>query len=192
MNDADRFRLLHGPYAAPRCRVGKRLVCEARGAVAVCGMSAGRIPWPVGKRGRAKALVVFGDLARAVRTESNQAVCHWWGVTPQTVSGWRRLLGVPRATEGTTRLYRDYTPERLPRHVQERALAKANSPEANAKKGAAWKGKPRPPHVKKLLDRSGSKHTAEARAKMREAQRPRREKTMRGQNSVMDAGPRSG
>jgi len=22
MNDADRFKLLHGPYAMPRCRVG--------------------------------------------------------------------------------------------------------------------------------------------------------------------------
>src|SRR4051812_23905409 len=101
MNDADRFRLLNGPYAAPRCRPGKRLTCEVRGAVTVCGLSDGPIPWPVGKRGRAKALVVFAGLARAVRTESNLAVCHWWGVTAQTVSKWRRLLDVPRATEGT-------------------------------------------------------------------------------------------
>ena len=27
MNDADRFKLLYGPYRAPRCRVGGRLRC---------------------------------------------------------------------------------------------------------------------------------------------------------------------
>jgi hypothetical protein len=179
LTDDDRYRLLHGPYAAPRCRPGKRLMCGVRGAVIVCGLSAGRIPWPVGKRGRAKALIVFGGLARAVRTESNQAVCHWWGVTPQTVSRWRRLLGVPRANEGTDRLYRDYAPERLPPEVQERARARANSPEANAKKGTAWKGKPRPPHVRALLDRTGKRHTDAARAKMRAEHRRRRQLVMK-------------
>ena len=31
MTDADRFQLLHGPYAPPRCRVGKPLFGEPKG-----------------------------------------------------------------------------------------------------------------------------------------------------------------
>jgi hypothetical protein len=33
MNDADRFKLLFGPYKAPRFRVGHVLHCEVRGEV---------------------------------------------------------------------------------------------------------------------------------------------------------------
>jgi hypothetical protein len=83
MNDPDRFKLL-GTYRTPRVRVGRVLTCEARDCdVIVIGYSSGRIPWPVGRRPRqaAKALVVYGRLARAVRCESNQAVCYWFGVT---------------------------------------------------------------------------------------------------------------
>jgi hypothetical protein len=48
--------------------------------VIVCGLSAGRIPWPVGKRAvkgpraRARAIVLCGALADAVRRESARAV----------------------------------------------------------------------------------------------------------------------
>ena len=59
--------LLFGPYRAPKCRRGSRLFCEARGDVVVHRMTDARIPWPVGKRGRALSPVVCGDLARAVR-----------------------------------------------------------------------------------------------------------------------------
>jgi hypothetical protein len=34
------------------------------------------IPWPIGKRGRGRSLVVFKGLAKAIRRESNQAICH--------------------------------------------------------------------------------------------------------------------
>jgi hypothetical protein len=63
-----------------------------------------RIPWPVGKALRAKSLVIFGALERAIRRESNTAVCHWWGVTPQTVTKWRKALGVGPVIAGTRRL----------------------------------------------------------------------------------------
>ncbi len=168
MEDADRFRLVHGPYRPPAARPGDVLLCEVRGEVVVCGLTAGRIPWPAGKRGRAKALVVCGGLAEAVRRESNLAVCHWWGVTPQTVSKWRTALGVGQVNEGTARLYRDYAPERLPPEVRHRALARANSPEANAKKSAAKAGVPRPEPVREKLRRArlGMKLSAETRARM--------------------------
>src|SRR3954447_10035285 len=102
MTEATRLRF--GPYRPPRCRDGRPLTCEVRGEVVVCGMTDARIPWPVGKRGRARSLVVCGGLAEAVRRESNAAVCRWWGVTPQTVSKWRKALGVGPVTEGTRRL----------------------------------------------------------------------------------------
>ena len=104
MHDADRYKLL-GTYRTPRVRVV--LSCEARDCdVIVTGYSDARIPWPLGRqRGRsARALVVYGGLAEAVRRESNVAVCHWFGITPQTVSKWRKALGVEPANPGTHRL----------------------------------------------------------------------------------------
>src|SRR4051812_43075632 len=100
----DKTRLLFGPYATPVAPRRAVVPCEVRGEVVVVGLTDGRIPWPVGKRGRAKALVVFGGLARAVRTESATAVCHWWGVTAQTVTKWRKALGVPVLNDGSRRL----------------------------------------------------------------------------------------
>jgi hypothetical protein len=71
----------------------------------VVRVSDARIPWPVGKRhpGSDLAPVVYAGLAEAARRESNAAVRHWWGVTPQTVSKWRKRLGVGRYTDGTRR-----------------------------------------------------------------------------------------
>lgn len=99
--------LLHGPYTTLCVRIGQTLVDEVRGIdVVVVGLTDARIGWPIGKAkgGRTKAPIVCGDLERAVRLESNLAVCYWFGITPQTVSKWRKLLGVPRMTEGTKKL----------------------------------------------------------------------------------------
>ena len=145
MNDADRFKLLHGPFRSPRCRIGGKLFCEVRGWVPVRAMSDGRIVWPMTirtKGGGKPFLIVCGDLVKAIRRESAIAICHWWGVTAQTVTVWRKALGVEQYNEGTRRLSRDWTPERLPPEVQERARTKANSPDANAKKAAWHKGRP--------------------------------------------------
>jgi hypothetical protein len=90
MHAADRFRLL-GNYRTPRFRYGKAVWCAVRGEVEVVGLHDAPIPWPVGKRGRAKSLVVFKDLARAVRRESEVAVAHHWGWTSRrSGSGARR------------------------------------------------------------------------------------------------------
>ena len=104
MDDAERFRLL-GKYRTPRFRLGRVVMCEVRGEVVITGMTDARIPWPLGLPGRGRhSLIVYKDLAKAIRRESNQAVAHWWGVDPQTVSKWRRILSVQRVTEGTGRL----------------------------------------------------------------------------------------
>jgi hypothetical protein len=108
MNDADRFRLL-GPYRTPRFRIGQRVRCLVRGEVIITGISDAPIGWPIAKGGRgARSLVVYKGLTRAIRRESNQAVARWWGVDEQTVSKWWRLLSVPRATAGTSRLHHTY------------------------------------------------------------------------------------
>ena len=163
MTDADRFRLL-GTYHTPRVRVGRVLTCEARGCdVIVTGYSAGRIPWPVGHpraRGGRPGLVVCGGLARAVRRESNQAMCHWFGVGYANMARWRDALGVAGLTAGSARL---------------RAAA-ALDPERREKIAAARIGKPRPAHVIEAMrnGRTGKPHTDEARAKMRAAHARRR------------------
>ena len=78
----------------------------------------------------------------------------------------RKALGVPQINEGTRRLYIAYTPERLPPEVQERARAKANAPEANAKKAAAKIGKPVIAKVLAELAKGRSRtNTVEARRK---------------------------
>src|SRR5262245_35251072 len=81
MTESDRFKLLRGPYKTPRFRYGQSVFCEHRGYVAIAGLRDLPIPWPtcrVGKRSR--ALILFADLARAVRRESAQAVALAWGV----------------------------------------------------------------------------------------------------------------
>src|SRR5262249_18747199 len=101
MRDTERYQLLYGPYRPPRCRVGTWLRCAVRGAVKVCGMSDGRIPWPVArvKRGR-PFLIVCGGLVRAIRREAEIAVAYWWGVGLWTAWQWRQALGVPATNEG--------------------------------------------------------------------------------------------
>jgi hypothetical protein len=53
-------------------------------------------------------LLVCEELARAVRTESAAAVQYWWGVSGNTVTLWRKILGVEgrEGTEGSRRLCR--------------------------------------------------------------------------------------
>src|SRR5262249_19146465 len=94
MTDDDRFRLLFGPYVAPAFRYDDIVFCEVRGEVTIVGLSSGRIPWPIGKRGRSKSFAVYGGLADAIRREAAIAVCYWFGMTPQTVTKYRKALGV--------------------------------------------------------------------------------------------------
>jgi hypothetical protein len=179
MHDADRFRLIAGPYRMPRYRIGRLLRCTIRGEVRVDAISAGRIAWPQTRVGRPDrkgagmlSMIVCGDLERAVRCESNQAVAYWWGVNVNTVSLWRKALGVGRATEGSSRLHRETLAELLDGGAREKLQASLRSPERAGKIGDAQRRRTRPAAtVEKMRQaRRGIRHTAEAREKMRQAQ----------------------
>jgi hypothetical protein len=175
VNDADRFRLLFGPYQTPRFRYGKKVLCEVRGEVVIAGLSEGPILWPLGKKGRATALVVYRGLSRAVRQESEQAVAYWWGISLSTVWKWRKALGVGATTEGTSRLRRDYFGEPWAQEAKRKARAKARDPERREKIAAPRRGKPRPHAVVEAVRQAhlGTHHSEETRRKMSEAHQRR-------------------
>jgi hypothetical protein len=178
MTDDEHFRLLFGPYAAPVFKDGDDGFCQVRGEVILCGMTAARIPWPVGKKkqrgARARAIVVCGALADAVRQGAAQAVAFWWGVTAQTVTRWRKALGVGPTNEGMSRLRHDYFEEPWALAARDKAHAKARDPGRRAKIAAAKRGKSRPAHVGAAMAAAhrGTRHSA-ARRNMSAAQRRR-------------------
>ena len=67
----------------------------------------GLIPWPTGKvPGNINpSMIVCRDLLKAIRKEASVAVICWWGVSEPTAKKWRKLLGVPRRTPGTIKVY---------------------------------------------------------------------------------------
>jgi hypothetical protein len=149
---------------------------EARGFVRILGISTGRIAWPIGTRGgRGRSLVVYEGLARAVRSESNQAVCHLWGVTPQTVTKWRKLLGVGPVNPGTSHIRRLHFLEPWGHAARAKSRAKNGDPARCAKIAASKRGKPRPRHVIEAMiaGRLAKPVSAETRRRMSEACRRR-------------------
>jgi hypothetical protein len=91
------LRLL-GSYATPAYHIGQRVVCALRGEVEVVGLSDAPVRWPIGRkppRGK-RFLIVCAGLVEAVKRESAQAVCFWWGVGRDTIWRWRKALGVAR------------------------------------------------------------------------------------------------
>ncbi|MBC7855452.1 MAG: hypothetical protein IAF94_18645 [Pirellulaceae bacterium] len=135
MRLSDRVHLHFGPYSPPRFKVGQEVQCAIRGKVTIYGVSKGRIPWPLHRTAIRPSLVLYADLANAVRKESRVAVAHWWGVSQSTVKPWRLALGVPTFTPGALKL---------------RAPLYAN-PKRGAKIAAAKRGKPRPPEVREKI-----------------------------------------
>ncbi len=139
MRDTDRYKLHHGSYVPPRCRVGG----EYRGREVVSGgISDAPIQWPYRKSVGRPSYIVCGDLIRAVQTEAEIAVAHHWGVSPATVENWRRALDVPRMTEGTRRLAVAYTPEKLTDEVHVQARAGMERSEVRVKIRESRVGKP--------------------------------------------------
>jgi hypothetical protein len=162
MNQADRVRLLHGPYLPPVCRRGDLLFCEIRGTVKVGGYSTAPIPWPrLLKTGR-PALILCGDLVRAVKIESELAVAHHWGVGVTTVWAWRKTLGVGRITEGTERLYRDYKPDKFTDDRTAAGRESARKPESIGKMRSAKIGKPMHPTTAAALLKAASRNKRKA------------------------------
>jgi hypothetical protein len=160
-------------YRTPSFHYGQRVECLARGEVTIVGITAAPVPWPIGKTYRARSLVLYRDLARAVRQEANQDVARLFGVTGQTVTKWRKALGVPANNRGTLRR-RVAAGKRNDKAL--RAMhAKARDPVRRAKIAAARRGKARPRKVIEALRRAnlGRKLSAEQRAKISAAHKRR-------------------
>lgn len=116
--------LIAGPYQAPAAEIGASLVCKRFGRQTVAGYTAAPIPWPyAAKQGGKPPLILCGDLVRAVKTETVQAVAWHWGVTRWTVHHWRQVLGTGRFTEGTRRRYRELAPSKLTPELCRKAQA---------------------------------------------------------------------
>ena len=134
--------------------------------------------WPIGRRPRlgAKSLIIFGDLAKAVKQESCLAVAHWFGVSTQTVTVWRRNLGVPAVNPGTRALKSDYFFEPWAMKAKKKSWAKGQDPERCAKIAASSVGKKRPPHVIEAMriGRTGKPHSTATRKKMSISQQANR------------------
>jgi hypothetical protein len=161
MNDYDRYKLLYGPCRSPRGR---------RGWVPVRRISTGRIPWPQTLVRNNPTFILAGDLVKAICRESATAICYWWGVTPQTVSVWRKAPDVGRAMEGSSRLWQLNVAEVMTPDVRWRAAAGAATPEACAKKSAALRGKPASSNaVAALVARNKLPRTPEHRRRIGEA-----------------------
>ncbi len=139
-----RYNLYGGLYKTPRFRLGQVVVDEVRGEVTIVGITDGKIPWPIGKTKRAKALVIFRGLAKAIRKESVTAIAYWWGVSTQTVTVWRKGLKIQGPTIGEQKLASAYGNH--PKFA-ELVLAKAHEtlqdPARTAKISAALRGKPK-------------------------------------------------
>ena len=164
MYDSERFRLLYGPYVAPRCRVGDRLLCEYRDReVIVGGMTDGRIQWPRARGPGRQGPILCGRLIGAVRSESEIAVAYHWGVCVDTVKKWRRALDVPAVTNGTRSLYISYAFERLVTPENKaRAKEAQDRPEARERHRASCVGRPLHPKTAAALREAASRPKSEA------------------------------
>jgi hypothetical protein len=121
-----------------------------------------------GRGGR--SFVVYADLAKAVQREAGIAVAYWWGVRPDTVSRWRKALGVGRSTKGSHALWSAHTREPWAVAARKKGWAESKTPEAIAKQAAAMRGKRLANHVIEAVRRAhlGKKASDETRRKMRE------------------------
>ena len=134
-------------YSTPIFRFGQRVECAVRGEVVIVGLTDAPVAWPIGKHGRAKSLVVYRDLAKAIKREANQQVCRLFGITPQTVSKWRKALGVEPINPGTRRLLVAHGRSPAGQKAVRAMHRTARDPGRRAKIAAARLGKPRPQSV---------------------------------------------
>lgn len=141
--------LIGGPYTAPVCYAGDWLDDAVRGRVQVGGWTAAPIAWPRRKKTGRAALILCGDLERAVRTESVDAVSYWWGVGATTVWAWRKALGVGRVTPGTRRLLQERTG--VPEAAAALGRQRARTPESLAKMAQSKRGKKASPATRAAL-----------------------------------------
>lgn len=89
--------LLAAPYSPPAVRPGEHVTCLYRdGDAVVTSWTAAPIPWPrcrAAESGGGQGLLMTDELARAVRTESAEALKYWFGVGTGAVWRWRKWAG---------------------------------------------------------------------------------------------------
>jgi hypothetical protein len=88
---------LIGTYNPPAWKIGERVFCRVRDKwCRVSSFSDAPISWPRGqplKQRGGVGLVVNATLERAIRTESAEALCHWF-VVSDGVWMWRKAFGI--------------------------------------------------------------------------------------------------
>lgn len=131
------------------------------------------IQWPLcvpKARGGRHSIVVYRDLLKALKLESNIAIAKAWGVTSQTVCIWRKALGV-KHTAGTIRLRQEYADEPWSVAARQKAWKGTGDPERRAKQSAAHKGRKKSPEyiAKMAASLRGRKLPPETREKLRTA-----------------------
>jgi hypothetical protein len=171
---SEEHRRLIGTYETPLFEYGDVVICSIRGEVELVGITSAPIPWPVGKKGRHKAIVVYGGLEEAIRRESASATAHHFGVGTYTIWKWRTALGIGAMTEGTQRL-KGVVHEGHLHGAREAARPMMSDPARRARIRAAKLGKARPPESarKTGAGHRGMKHTEQARKKMSETHKAR-------------------
>jgi len=127
MKTPETCQLLFGPYSPPLIPKSGLLRCEMRGLLRIGAYSQAPIPWPM-RHGK-HSIILCGDLVRAVKTESVEAVSYHWNVSRGLVQVWRKTLGVSEFNAGTKRLRAEVEKLRRPfRHS--RHIERWNHPEA--------------------------------------------------------------
>lgn len=142
-------KLLAGPYLAPACSRGDWIADVVDGLTEVGGWTSAPLPWPRRKKTGRASLILTDELARAVREESEEAICYWWGVGVVKVWQWRKALGVGRITPGTRDLLRERTG--VPPAAAARGRAAAAQPEVRERMAATKRGRPAHPRTAEAL-----------------------------------------
>lgn len=141
--------LIAGPYHPPACRVGDWLDDEIDGRLEVGGWTDASISWPRRKKSGRASLILTAELARAVRTESSEAICRWWGVSVTKVWQWRKALGVGRVTAGTRILLQERTG--VPQEAAAKGRQRAREDGARKRMAETKRGKPALPQTRAAL-----------------------------------------
>ena len=165
-----------GTYRTPRVRVGQTVECEVRGPVVVVSIADSPIQWPWGKRGRGRrSPVVYKGLAKALRDEMGTDICRAWGISSQTVTKWRKRLGLSRHTPGRSKFFRQRMLGPHGKKMHRLAAPTLRSPASRAKIAAAKLGKKRPRKVVELVREKLLRRNlpASVRRKMSESHRKR-------------------
>ena len=159
-------------YYAPDVKRGDHLTCKIRGKVRVGGYTTAPIAWPRILTGGRPVLILCGDLVRAVKMESVQAIVYWWGVSADVVRKWRRTLGVGRVTPGTRKLHQDLFDSRISDEARRRGLDAMHTPKVQEKAAKAKQGQAIHPNSLKALAKARIKSKGKAwKAKMADSMR---------------------